>query len=247
MLDIVGIKRIGESQCVSSLNGYGDPLKKVHCFLRIIRFLCWSSTNFLYQLHCLIVPRSGSFNGDRIEDISGVQILIYEGLHSCCKFSCASRINGCWLDVWHRIRTENGDVSRQCFAPWPWYKRGIIWSLAILENKTRWFFVSRNFGTFHGSPDDIIDHGVALMTCAMDLLRDRPYYYWYNINNIINIIINIIIIIIIIYLFIYLQKTAGYRTLSINWSDIGLLHTWYTLVISRCIIAHSAYYSFSYT
>ena len=37
MLDIVGIKRIGESQYVSSLNGYGDPLKEVHCFLRIIR------------------------------------------------------------------------------------------------------------------------------------------------------------------------------------------------------------------
>ena len=29
LLDIVGIKRIGESQCVFSLNGYGDPLKEV--------------------------------------------------------------------------------------------------------------------------------------------------------------------------------------------------------------------------
>ena len=95
----------------------------------------------------------------------GIHILIFEVLHSCCMSSCASRINGCWLDVRHRIHIGNGNVPRQCFTPSPWYKRGTIRYLAVLENKTRLFFVSRNFGTFHDSPDDIIDHGVALMTC----------------------------------------------------------------------------------
>ena len=116
LLDIVRIKRIGESQYVSSMNGYGDPLKEVHCFLRM-RILCWSTANSLYQLHCLIVPRSDSFNGDRIEDMCGVQILIFEGRHSCGMFSCASAINGFWLDVRRRIRIGKGDVPHHCFAP----------------------------------------------------------------------------------------------------------------------------------
>ena len=68
LLDIVGIKRIGESQCVSSFEWLRRSSERGILFPSDHPFLVLIVGQFLYQLHCLIVPRSGSFNGDSIED-----------------------------------------------------------------------------------------------------------------------------------------------------------------------------------
>ena len=96
VMAVVSVKSIGERKCVSPLWWLQRSCERGTLFPSNYPFPMLIVSPFLLLIPLPDHPRIRHVNGDGIEDLCGVHILIFDGFRLCCMFSCAACLNWCW-------------------------------------------------------------------------------------------------------------------------------------------------------
>ena len=73
-------------------------------------------------------------------------------------------------DVWFSICVWDGYIPGQWLSSSTWYHGNSVRSFTAVRDEFCWFFMFRNLRSFNVPPDDAIQHGVAFLSCSVQML-----------------------------------------------------------------------------